>query len=96
MFQCARRDLASRNFVLMRRRTSIRETARRPIRKRTRLFPLIVAPIVAPVAALIMGLTSLACSAQQNRLAGPFRSSGSAARLRKPASSSADDGRIPP
>jgi hypothetical protein len=69
MFQCARRDLASRNFVLMRRRTSIRETARRPIRKRTRLFPLIVAPIVAPVAALIMGLTSLACSAQQNRLA---------------------------
>jgi hypothetical protein len=49
----------------MRRRTSIRETARRPIGKRTRLFPLIVAPIVA----LMVGLTSLACSAQQNRLA---------------------------
>ncbi len=49
----------------MRRRTSIREIARRPIGKRTRLFPL----IVAQIAALVVGLTSLACSAQQNRLA---------------------------
>jgi hypothetical protein len=49
----------------MRRSTSIRETARRPIGKRTRLFPLIVAPITA----LVVGLTSLACSAQQSRLA---------------------------
>src|ERR1700744_4723650 len=48
----------------MRRRTSIRETARRPIGKRTRLFPL----IVAQIAALVVGLTSLACSAQQSRL----------------------------
>jgi hypothetical protein len=49
----------------MRRRISIRETARRPIRKRIRLFPL----IVAQIAALIVGLTSLVCSAQQKRLA---------------------------
>jgi hypothetical protein len=49
----------------MRRRTSIRETARRPIGTRTRLFP----PIVAQIAALVVGLTSLACSAQQSRLA---------------------------
>jgi hypothetical protein len=49
----------------MRRRISIRDTARWPIRKRTRLFPL----IVAQIAALIVGLTSLACSAQQKRLA---------------------------
>jgi hypothetical protein len=65
MFYCARRDLASRIFVLMRRRTSIRETARRPIGKRTRLFPL----IVAQIAALVVGVSSLACCAQQNRLA---------------------------
>jgi hypothetical protein len=49
----------------MRRRTSIRETARRPIGKRTRLFPL----IVAQIAALVVGLSSLACSAQQSGLA---------------------------
>src|ERR1700744_6066736 len=48
----------------MRRRTRIRETARRPKGKRTRLFPLIGAPMTA----LIVGLTSLACRAQQNRL----------------------------
>ena len=38
----------------MRRRTSIRETARRPLRSRTHLVPLIVT-------VRIMGLTSLAC-----------------------------------
>ena len=48
----------------MRRRTSIRETARRPIGKRSRPFPLIVAQITA----LVLGLASLACSAQQNWL----------------------------
>ena len=49
----------------MRRRTSIRETARRQVGKRTRFSPL----IVAQIAALVVGLTSLACSAQQSRLA---------------------------